>query len=88
MRKSHYAESAIIKAVRELDAGAKAADVAREMGVTVTTLYRWKSKYGGMDVSEAKRLRELEDENKKLKQMVADLSLDLHAVKLVLRKKW
>jgi putative transposase len=88
MRKSLFTEAQIIGALREVDAGAKVADVVRRLGVTETTYYRWRAKFGGMDVSEAKRLKELEDENKRLKQMVADLSLDLHAVKAVLRKKW
>jgi len=88
MRKSQFTEKQIIGALREVDAGAKVADVVRRLGVTETTYYRWKAKFGGMDVSEARRLKELEDENKRLKQMVADLSLDLHAVKAVLRKKW
>ncbi len=61
-------------------------DVAREMGVTDQTLYNWKAKYGGMEVSEARRLHALEDENRRLKEMVADLSLDREALKTVIRK--
>ncbi len=61
-------------------------DVARETGVTDQTLYNWKSKYGGMDVSETKRLRSLEEENRRLKEIVADLSLDKEALKAVIRK--
>jgi putative transposase len=63
-------------------------DVIRRLGITETTFYRWKAKYGGMDVSEAKRLRALEEENRRLKHMVADLSLDIQALKAVLGKKW
>jgi putative transposase len=87
-RKSSYTEEQIIRALKEVDAGAKPADVCRRLGVTETTFYRWKSKFGGMEVSDAKRLKQLEDENRRLKQMVADQALDLQAVKAVLRKKW
>jgi len=62
--------------------------VCRRLGVSDTTFYRWKSKYGGMDVSEAKRLKELETENARLKKLVAEQALDLEAVRSVLRKKW
>jgi putative transposase len=64
------------------------AEVARKMGVTEQTFYRWKAKFGGMDVSEARRLRQLEDENRRLKQVVADLTLDNQALKSVLKRKW
>jgi putative transposase len=69
-----------------MEAGRSVKEVAREMGVTDQTLYNWKSKYGGMDVNDAKRLKALEDENRRLKNMVADLSLDKEALTTVIRK--
>ncbi len=79
-------EEQIIGAVKQLEAGRPVKELARELGVTDQTLYNWKSKYGGMEVSEAKRLKALEDENRRLKEMVADLSLDKEALKAVIRK--
>ena len=87
-RKSQFTEEQIIRALKEVDAGAKAPDVARKLGVTEQTFYRWKAKYGGLEVNEVKRLRQLEDENRRLKQIVADQTLDLQALKAVLAKKW
>ena len=72
--------------MKQLAAGRSAKELARELGVTDQTLYNWKTKYGGMEVSDAKRLRALEDENRRLKEMVADLSLDKEALKTVIRK--
>ena len=86
MKKSRHSEEKIIAAVRQLEGGRKTAEVAREMGVSAATLYAWKSKYGGMQVSDARKLRQLEDENRRLKHMVADLSLDKEAMKAVIAK--
>lgn len=88
MKKSRFTEEQIITALKEVDAGRKVAEVARKLGVTEQTFYRWKAKFGGMDVSEARRLRQLEDENRRLKQVVADLTLDNQALKSVLKRKW
>jgi putative transposase len=86
MKKTKYSEEQIIAAVKQMEAGRATREVARELGVTDQTLYNWKSKYSGMEVPEARRLRQLEDENRKLKEMVADLSLDKEALKAVIRK--
>jgi putative transposase len=74
--------------LREAEAGAKTADLARKHGISEATLYNWKSKYGGLQVSEAKRLRALEDENAKLKRLLADAMLDYAGLKDLLSKKW
>jgi putative transposase len=76
----------MIGAVKQMESGRPVKEVARELGVTDQTLYNWKAKYGGMEVSDAKRLRWLEDENRRLKQLVADLSLDKEALTTVIRK--
>ena len=86
MKKTRFSEEQIIGAVKQMEAGRAAAELAREMGVSDQTLYNWKAKYSGLEVNEAKRLRELEDENRRLKEMVADLSLDREALKAVIRK--
>ena len=86
MKKSKFTESKII--LKQAESGAKVADLAREHGVSAQTIYNWRAKYGGLEVNEAKRLRELEEQNRKLKQMVADLSLDKQALKEALAKKW
>jgi putative transposase len=86
MKKTRYSEEQIIGALKQMEAGRKVAELARELGVSEATIYTWKSKFGGLEVSEARRLKELEDENRRLKHMVADLSLDKEALKSVIRK--
>jgi putative transposase len=88
MKKSRYTEEQIIAAIRAQEAGEKTADICRRLGIHTHTLDRWKAKYGGLEVNEAKRMRELEDENRRLKHIVADLTLDNRALKDVLTKKW
>jgi putative transposase len=86
MKKTRYTEEQIIGVLKQMEAGRKVSEVAREIGVSEATLYHWKSKFGGMDVNEARRLRELEDENRRLKQLVADLGLDKEMLKSVIQK--
>jgi putative transposase len=83
-----FTEEQIIGVLREHEAGAKTAEVCRRHGVSEATFYKWKAKYGGLEVSEAKRLRGLEDENGRLKRMLADAMLDNAALKDLLGKKW
>jgi putative transposase len=86
MKKTKHTEEQIIGVVKQMESGRAVKDLAREMGVTDQTLYNWRSKYGGIEVNEAKRLKALEDENRRLKEIVADLSLDKEALKAVIRK--
>jgi putative transposase len=86
MKKSRYTEEQIIAILKQHEAGVKTADLCREHGISDATFYNWKAKYGGLDVSDAQRLRQMEDENRRLKALVADLSLDKEALKAVIRK--
>jgi len=86
MSKSGHTEAQIIGAVKQVEAGRKADEVAREMGVSKHTIYAWKQKYGGLEVAEAQELKQLRDENARLKRLVADLSLDKDALQYVIRK--
>ena len=86
MKRGRFTTEQIIGVLKRHEAGRKVQELAREMGVSEATIYAWKSKYGGMDVSEAQRLKSLEDENRRLKQLVADLSLDKEALKGIVRK--
>lgn len=88
MKRKRHTEEQIINALKEVDAGGVAREVCRRMGVTETTFYRWRQKFGGLEVNEAKRLRELEHENGRLKRIVADLVLDNQILKDVNSKKW
>ena len=88
MKRSRFTEEQIIAALKEHAAGTPAKELCRRLGVGVETLYRWKRKYGGLEVSEARRLHALEDENRRLKRIVADQALDNAALKDVLSKNW
>ncbi len=87
MKRKNHSESEMVSAVKALESGTNADLVARDHGISKATLYNWKSKYSGMDVSQVKRLKELEDENRRLKQMYADLALDNRILKEVIEKK-
>ncbi len=86
MPKGKHTEAEMIGALKQMEAGRTASDVARELGVSKHTIYAWKAKYGGLEVNEAQRLRQLEDENHRLKKLVADLSLDKDMLKAVISK--
>ena len=88
MKKSKHSESQIVKAIKNYENGQKAEDICRELGIQRATFYAWKKKYSGMNSQELKRLKELEEENRKLKAMYADLALDNKMLKDVLSKKW
>ena len=88
MKRKRYTEEKIISILKEHEAGASVPDLSRRHGIVENTIYRWKSKYGGMEVSEAKRLRVLESENAKLKKLLAEAELDKAAMKEIIEGKW
>lgn len=88
MKKSKFTESQIVKAIKENEAGRSVDDLCRELGIVKGTFYNWRKKYAGMEAQDLKRLKELEEENRRLKQMYADLALDNKMLKDVLSKKW
>ena len=88
MKRKRFSEEQIIGVLKESEAGAKTDDICRRHGISSATFYTWRKKYGGMDASEAKRLRELEIENAKLKRIVADQMLDMTSMKELLAKNW
>ena len=88
MKTSKFSETQIVSILKQQDAGLKVADICREHGISNATFYKWRSKYGGMDASMLKRVKELEQENARLKKMYADVQLEAHAMKEALAKKW
>jgi len=88
MKKKRFTEAQIINALKEHEAGAKVADICRRVGISDATFYNWRSKYGGLEVNEAKRLKELESENNKLKKLLAEKVMENEALKDVVSKKW
>jgi putative transposase len=88
MKKTKFTETQIVKAIKEAEGGRSVADISRELGINPQTFYNWKKKYSGMDGDQLKRLKELEEENQKLKTMYADAALDIKMLKDVLSKKW
>lgn len=88
MKRKRYTEEQIIRILKEAEAGMPAEELVRKHGISTGTFYRWKSKYGGMEVSEAKRLKGLEEENRRLKRLVADQALDIQMLKDVNSKNW
>ena len=88
MKRKRYTEEKIISILKEHEAGASVPDLSRRYGIAENTIYRWKSKFGGMEVSDAKRLRELEAENRKLKRLLCEAELDKAAMKEIIEGKW
>ena len=88
MKGKRFSEEQIIRVLKEAESGVPLADLLRKHGISDATFYRWKSKFGGMELSEAKRLKQLEDENRRLKKLVADQALDIQLLKEISSKKW
>ncbi len=88
MARKRRSEEEIIRILKESEAGVKVSEICRKYGISDATYYNWKAKFGGLDISEVRRLRQLEDENRKLKTIVADLTLDNSALKAIIEKKW
>ena len=88
MKGTRHSEEQIIAILKQGEAGLGTAELCRQHGITEQTYYRWKAKYGGMELSEMQRLKQLEDENRRLKQIVAEQTLDIQALKAVVAKKW
>src|SRR4026208_1963640 len=88
MKRSKFSDEQILAIVKEGEAGRKVADLCRAHGITEQTYYRWKAKYGGLERSELQRLKQVEDENRRLKHIVAEQTLDIQALKAVVAKKW
>ena len=86
MKRKRFTESQIIKILKEVETGISVADISRKYGISEATFYNWRSKYSGMEVSDVKRLKELEEENRRLKKIVADQALDIDALKSVVKK--
>jgi putative transposase len=87
MKKTRFTETQIVKAIEEHEGGRKAEDICRELGITSAAFYKWRQRYGGLEVGELKRLKELEEENSRLKRMYAEISMENHAMKDLIAKK-
>lgn len=87
MKKTRFTETQIVKAIKEHEGGRKAEDICRELSITTAAFYKWRQRYGGLEVAELKRLKELEEENSRLKRMYAELSMDNDAMRGLIAKK-